>query len=96
VVRREDLPAKAPLALSEEQQRRLLRVAERASARNRAIVVMLLYTGLRLAELDVDDARMSARKGLLIVLSTRSPGGPGTSERFGLYGRSALGWAPMA
>ncbi len=72
VVRREDLPAKAPRALSEEQQRRLLRVAERASARDRAIVVMLLYTGLRLAELvalDVDDARTSARKGLVIVRS---------------------------
>jgi integrase/recombinase XerC len=72
VVRREDLPAKAPRALSEEQQRRLLRVAERVSARDRAIVVMLLYTGLRLAELvalDVDDARMSARKGLVIVRS---------------------------
>jgi site-specific recombinase XerD len=72
VVRREDLPAQAPRALSEEQQRRLLRIAERASARDRAIVVMLLYTGLRLAELvalDVDDARTSARKGVVIVRS---------------------------
>jgi integrase len=51
VVRREDLPASAPRALSEEQQRRLLRMCERASARDRAIVVVLLYTGLRLAEL---------------------------------------------
>ena len=72
VVRREDLPAKAPRALTEEQQRRLLRMAERGSARDRAIVVMLLYTGLRLAELvalDVDDVKMSARKGLVIVRS---------------------------
>ena len=72
VVRREDLPAKAPRALSEEQQRRLLRMAERATARDRAIVVMLLYTGLRLAEivaLDVDDVRVSARKGVVIVRS---------------------------
>jgi integrase/recombinase XerC len=72
VVRREELPAKAPRALSEEQQRRLLRIAERAPARDRAIVVMLLYTGLRLAELvalDVDDARTSARKGVVIVRS---------------------------
>src|SRR3954463_12533726 len=43
VVRREDLPASAPRAISEEQQRRLLRMAERASARDRAIVVILLY-----------------------------------------------------
>lgn len=72
VVRREDLRAKAPRALSEEQQRRLLRIAERASARDRAIVVMLLYTGLRLAEvvaLDIDDVRTSARKGVVIVRS---------------------------
>jgi site-specific recombinase XerC len=72
VVRREELPAKAPRALSEEQQRRLLRITERASARDRAIVVMLLYAGLRLAELvalDIDDARTSARKGLVIVRS---------------------------
>jgi integrase len=51
VVRREDLPARAPRAITEDQQRRLLRMADRASARDRAIVVVLLYTGLRLAEL---------------------------------------------
>ena len=34
VVRREDLPPRAPRALSEEQQRRLLRMCERASARD--------------------------------------------------------------
>jgi site-specific recombinase XerD len=71
-VRREDLPASSPRALSEEQQRRLLRMAERLSARDRAIVVTLLYTGRRLAELvalDVEDLRMSARKGLVVVRS---------------------------
>jgi site-specific recombinase XerD len=72
VVRREDLPAKAPRAITEEQQRRFLRMAERAPARDRAIVVLLLYTGLRLAELvalDVEDVRVSARKGLVVVRS---------------------------
>ena len=72
VVRREDLPTRAPRALTEEQQRRLLRMGERVSARDRAIVVMLLYTGLRLAELvalGLDDVRVSARKGLVIVRS---------------------------
>jgi site-specific recombinase XerD len=47
-------------------------MCERASARDRAIVVVLLYTGLRLAELvalDVDDLRISARKGLVVVRS---------------------------
>ncbi len=77
VVRREKLPSKAPRALSVEQQRRLLRLAERASARDRAIVVMLLYTGLRLAELvalDVADVRVSPRKGLVIVRAGKGDG----------------------
>ena len=72
IVRREELSRSAPRAITEEQQRRLLRMAERAPARDRAIVVLLLYTGLRLAELvalDVDDVRVSARKGLVIVRS---------------------------
>ncbi len=72
IVRREELSKSAPRALTEEQQRRLLRLAGRASARDRAIVVVLLYTGLRLAELvalDVDDVRVSARKGLVVVRS---------------------------
>jgi integrase/recombinase XerC len=72
VVRREELPARAPKALSEEQQRRLLRMCDRVPARDRAIVVVLLYTGLRLAELvalDVEDVRLSARKGLVVVRS---------------------------
>ncbi len=72
IVRREELPARAPKALTEEQQRRLLRMCERAPPRDRAIVVVLLYTGLRLAELvalDVDDVKMSARKGIVVVRS---------------------------
>jgi site-specific recombinase XerD len=72
VVRREELSRSAPRAVTEEEQRRLLRMAERASARDRAIVVVLLYTGLRLAELvalDLDDVRISARKGQVIVRS---------------------------
>jgi integrase len=91
VVRREDLPAKAPRARTEEQVRRLLRMAERASARDRAIVVMLLATGLRLAELvalDLENVRVSARKGLVVVRSrkptrTGQPRTPG----LGLLGR---------
>jgi site-specific recombinase XerD len=72
IVRREELSKSAPRAITEEEQRRLLRIAERARARDRAIVVLLLYTGLRLAELvalDVDDVKMSARKGVVIVRS---------------------------
>ena len=72
IVRREELSKAAPRAITEEEQRRLLRIAERAKARDRAVVVTLLYTGLRLAELvalDVEDVKTSARKGLVVVRS---------------------------
>jgi site-specific recombinase XerD len=58
--------------LDEDQQRDLLRAAEHATPRDRAIVVLLLHTGLRLSELvalDVGDVRTSARKGVVIVRS---------------------------
>jgi site-specific recombinase XerD len=72
IVRREELSKSAPRAITVDEQRRLLRITERARARDRGIVVVLLYTGLRLAELvalDVDDVKMSARKGVVIVRS---------------------------
>lgn len=71
-VRREELARQAPRALGREEQRGLLRSAEVAGARDRAIVTVLLYTGLRLSELqalDVADVRVSARKGLVVVRS---------------------------
>lgn len=72
MVSREPLAQTAPRALSAEEQRALLRATENAKPRDRAIVVLLLYTALRLTELvtlDVADARLSARKGLLVVRS---------------------------
>ncbi len=72
IVSREPLAQSAPRALSGDEQRALVRAAEAGKPRDRAIVVLLLYTGLRLTELvalDVDDARISARKGLLVVRS---------------------------
>jgi site-specific recombinase XerC len=69
-VRREELPQAAPRALGVEQQRRLLRAAERASSRDRAIVLTMLFATVRLAELvalNVDDLRISSRKGVLVV-----------------------------
>jgi site-specific recombinase XerC len=65
-LRGQELSKSAPRALSEEQRCRLPRLAERASARDRAIVVVLLYTGLSLAELvalDVDDVRGVSAQG---------------------------------
>jgi len=72
IVRREELPRSAPRALDVEQQRDLLRAAEESTARDRAIVALLLFTGLRLAEaaaLQVTDVRVSARKGRVVVRS---------------------------
>jgi site-specific recombinase XerD len=70
-VTREDLPAQAPRALELAEQKRFLRAVERcSSARDRAIALLLFYTGLRISEcaaLTMDDVRLSSRKGLVIV-----------------------------
>ncbi len=71
-VAREPLVQAAPRALDVAEQRELLRACEVAKPRDRAIVVLLLYTALRLQEivdLDAGDARLSARKGVLTVRS---------------------------
>jgi integrase/recombinase XerC len=72
IVRREELPRSAPRALNVEQQRLLMRAAEESTPRDRAVVALLLFTGLRLSEaaaLQVADVRTSARKGLVVVRS---------------------------
>jgi integrase/recombinase XerC len=69
-VRREELPKLAPRALDRDEQRLLMRAVERASPRDRALVVLMLFAGLRISEvvaLDVEDARISPRKGVVIV-----------------------------
>jgi site-specific recombinase XerD len=70
-VAREDLPAQAPRALEPSEQKRFLRAVERCpSVRDRAIALLLFYTGLRISEcaaLTVNDVRLSSRKGLVIV-----------------------------
>src|SRR5712692_10270616 len=70
-VAREDLPALAPRALEPPEQKRFLRAVERCSSvRDRAIALLLFYTGLRISEcaaLTVEDVRLSSRKGLVIV-----------------------------
>lgn len=71
-VRREELAARSPRALSADEQRSLVRAAEDGSSRDRAIVTLLLYSALRLSELaalDIRDVRMSARKGAVVVRS---------------------------
>lgn len=71
VVTRERITSTAPQSLEELEQRRFVRAAGRCgSARNTAIALLLLYTGLRVEEaeaLDVEDVRVSARRGKVIV-----------------------------
>jgi integrase len=65
IVRREELPRSAPRALDADQKRDLLRAAEESTARDRAIVALLLFTGLRLSEaaaLQVADVRLGAQR----------------------------------
>jgi site-specific recombinase XerD len=72
-VRREELPRQAPRALDIAEQQALLRAMERTgSVRDRAMMMLLLYTGLRVgevAQLDLADLAISARKGMVIVRS---------------------------
>lgn len=72
-VQRESLPAQAPRALRPEEQKAFLRAIERTpSARDKAIAQLLFYTAIRLGEcvaLNLDDVRVSSRKGVVIVRS---------------------------
>lgn len=72
-VKREELPAVAPRALSPEEQKRFLRAVERSSSvRDRAVATLFFYSALRLEELtalDADDLAISARKGRVTVRS---------------------------
>jgi site-specific recombinase XerD len=72
-VRRLELPQTAPRALPPREATRWLRAAKGClRPRDRLLSLILFYAGLRIGEavaLDVDDVRLSARKGLLIVRS---------------------------
>ncbi len=70
--KRVEIPPTAPRALGERAKIRYLRaVAGCPSARDRALALVPFYAGARIAEtvaLDVDDVRLSARKGTLRIL----------------------------
>jgi site-specific recombinase XerC len=71
-VSRERLPQAAPRALEGEELLAFVRAVERAGARNRAIGMLLVYAGLRLSELvalELDDARVSGRRAVVVVRS---------------------------
>ena len=68
---RADLPDQAPRALDQRAVLRRLRAVEaRLSPRDRALAGVLFYAGARISEavgLDVDDVRLSARKGVIRI-----------------------------
>jgi integrase/recombinase XerC len=69
---RAELPRTAPMALDARTAVRFLREVQKCSSpRDRAIALVPFYAGTRIAEitlLDVDDVRLSARKGILRIL----------------------------
>ena len=72
-VAREELPQEAPRALTKEEQKRFLRavVACRRS-KDRAVALLLLYTGIRIGEcaaLKEHDVSVAGRKNRVIVRS---------------------------
>jgi len=77
-VRRLDLPQRAPRALNSRDTTRWLRTVERwLNPRDRVLALIPFYAGLRIGEtvaLDLDDIRLSARKGLIIVRSGKGNG----------------------
>ena len=74
--KRAEVPAAAPRALGAKAQIRYLRAVQACeSPRDRALALVPFYAGTRIAEtvaLDVDDVRLSARKGVLRVLGKGS------------------------
>jgi integrase/recombinase XerC len=67
---RADIPPAAPRALEKRDQIRLLRQADRAPLRDKAIAFTAFYAGTRISEttsLDIEDIHTSARKGHLII-----------------------------
>jgi site-specific recombinase XerD len=70
-IARDDLPRTAPRALDANAQVRWLRaVRQWPHVRDRALALSPFYAGLRIGDavaLDVDDVRLSARRGVLVV-----------------------------
>lgn len=91
--RRDAIPQPAPRALSDAELRRLLRILEaRERPRDRAVVALAAFAGLRVAEiagLELDDVAISARTGRVRV--RRGKGDTYREVPLPAEARSALG-----
>jgi integrase/recombinase XerC len=78
-VKRDQLPAQAPRALSDDELRSVIRAAIReANPRDTAAIALMAFAGLRVAEtvaLDVEDVPISARKGSVVVRQGKGEAG---------------------
>jgi len=76
--KREDLPNLAPQALTQKEQKDFLRAVEDCkSIRDKAIAILLLYSGMRIGEcaaLNEDDIALSERKGLVKIRAGKGGG----------------------
>ncbi len=70
-IAREELPQEAPRALNKKEQQLFLReVARCRRSKDRAIAMLLLYSGIRISEcanLDINDVSVIGRKNRIIV-----------------------------
>lgn len=70
-VAREDLPKEAPRALSKDEQKRLLRaIAGCRRSKDRAVALLLFYTGIRIGEcaaLNEQDVSIAGRRHRVII-----------------------------
>lgn len=70
-VAREDLPQEAPRALSKEEQKRFLRaIAGCRRSKDRAVALLLFYTGIRIGEcaaLNEQDVNIAGRRHRVII-----------------------------
>jgi site-specific recombinase XerD len=72
-VKREELPAEAPRALSKDDQRKFQKAIDRCRRKkDKAVITLLLHTGIRISEcaaLDVGDISITGRKDRVIIRS---------------------------
>lgn len=74
-IKRDELPQIAPQGLTDKEQKQFLRIIQSCKVKDKAIGLLLLYTGIRIGEcaaLDLDDVSISPRKGQVTIRSGKN------------------------